>query len=73
MVTNGGMEQFFNAIYRRTHMQDLALYKSRRIFYIDCFSFSGSYGMNVNMEFSPEKFYLLSQDWVLAFCHVRLE
>ncbi|XP_028410328.1 prolyl endopeptidase-like isoform X2 [Dendronephthya gigantea] len=31
----------------------------------------GSYGMNVNMEFSPEKLHLLKEGWILAYCHVR--
>ncbi|KAF3708048.1 Prolyl endopeptidase-like [Channa argus] len=31
----------------------------------------GAYGREVNMEFCPEKRFLLEQGWALAYCHVR--
>ncbi|KAK3751468.1 hypothetical protein QZH41_009172, partial [Actinostola sp. cb2023] len=31
----------------------------------------GSYGMNIDMSFTPERLCLLTRGWVVAFCHVR--
>ncbi|KAM3605618.1 uncharacterized protein V6R79_002085 [Siganus canaliculatus] len=31
----------------------------------------GAYGHDLNMEFSPEKRFLLEQGWALAYCHIR--
>nr|XP_054758803.1 prolyl endopeptidase-like [Lytechinus pictus] len=31
----------------------------------------GAYGRNVEMEYTPQRMALLSNGWVLAFCHVR--
>lgn len=31
----------------------------------------GAYGMDLNMDFSPDKRLLLEDGWALAYCHVR--